>query len=587
MPIRSGSPTCISVRATNEGPECILRGPQTRPTRRWPLKSSPIVPPLARSGSGGAQEDAKLRERLADALSHAGRSAEAAIELLRAAAATSSEESAIELRCRAAIRYLTSGHIDDGLVQLAGVLKVVGIKTYDSRWTAIASLLWQRCKLWFRPFKYTPRKLEEMPAKQRMLLDVCWSAAAGLSVIDPIRAADYVTRNVLLAMDAGDQRYLVALAAQTCHMAVAGRRSARVVKRYLRYTRQVAAAYGHPYGRASLEMARGCSAHLQGRWRTAQTSSDRAVAYLTDFECRDVAWELDTARTFAMWSLMYMGEVAELTRRQPNLLRIARKQRSLRGAELRDDRDGPRLFGGRPGRRGPPPAPGRPGAFVAPGVFRAASQLAARQDFRRTLCGRPRRCLADDRPRLARLCGVNAGNGPASPDRFPPDQREGSGRRGGDPRQKQEHVRSARSIIRKLQGERTLWAGGLASAVQAGLENVVGNPVSAASLLEQAAGRLFAADMRLFAAAARRHLGVLRRSDELVSEADSLMRQLGIANPRRMAACSCPALNRPSREIKLHGNAAMSLRDPVSVPRQVEQSSPTGHGLLGGGRPPI
>jgi serine/threonine protein kinase len=488
------------------------------------------------------QEDAKLRERLADALSNSGRSAEAAVELLRAAAATSQAEVAVDLRCRAAMRYLTSGHIDDGLVQLAGVLKVVGIRTYRHRWMAIASLLWQRCKLWFRPFKHTPQKIEDIPPKQRMLLDVCWSAAAGLSVIDPIRAADYVTRNVLLAMDAGDQRSMVrALAAQSCHMAIAGMRSARTVKRYLRYTRQVAAAYGHPYGRASLEMARGTSAHLQGRWRAAQRSSDRAVGYLADLKCRDVAWELDTARTFAMWSLMYMGDVAELTRRQPNLLRIARENNDL-FAMLNF------------------------GTIVMVHVHLGADQVEE-----------ARRLLEEDRSRLSHqgffvqhhnwllaktFVELYAGDavtawltiadgwrgyaasmlGMVQQVRIDFLQTQGraavaAAAAGG---QKEEHVRSARSIIRKLQGERALWADGLASALQAGLENVLGNTAAAANLLDQAAGRLFAADMRLFAAAARRQLGVLKGSSELVSDADSLMRQLGIANPRRMAAALVP-----------------------------------------------
>src|SRR5262249_27227250 len=45
--------------------------------------------------------------------------------------------------------------------------------------------------------------------------------------------------------------------------------------------------------------------------------------------CTGVVWEIDTAQRFALWALMYMGDVPEMARRLPGL---------LRAAEERDDR---------------------------------------------------------------------------------------------------------------------------------------------------------------------------------------------------------------------------------------------------------
>ena len=85
----------------------------------------------------------------------------------------------------------------------------------------------------------------------------------------------------------------------------------------------------HPYLVGILQFAKGVTAYLEGRWRASLDGCDRAATFFHE-HCTGVAWrELDTAHSFALGSLTHLGEVAELSRRQPILLQEARERGDL------------------------------------------------------------------------------------------------------------------------------------------------------------------------------------------------------------------------------------------------------------------
>src|SRR5262249_7322642 len=173
------------------------------------------------------------------------------------------------------------------------------------------------------------RDPSEIAPADLIRIDVCWSAGAGLSVVDTIRGADFQARGLRLALAAGESsRIARALAMEAAHAASAGGANRKATARLLDRAGELAGDLEHPYAPGMGTLAPGVSAYLEGQWALAQRECDRVEAIFRD-RCTGVAWELDTANAFALWGLSHQGEVAELSRRWPILLNRARARGDL------------------------------------------------------------------------------------------------------------------------------------------------------------------------------------------------------------------------------------------------------------------
>jgi serine/threonine protein kinase len=492
--------------------------------------------------TGGA-EGRDLRTRLADALANAGRGLEAAREY-QAAAAGASEADALELQRRAAYQYCISGHLDEGRTALREVLARVGLKLPATPLRSLWSLLASRFRLWLRGLSFRERDAGQVPEAELRRIDVSWSASVGLSMFNIIGGADFQTRNLLLALRAGEPyRIARALAWEAAHTSNAGRPTWPRTARLLEAAQAQAKRIGHPHAVGMATLATGIAEFTLGRFASALPLLEQAEGTFRD-RCTGVTWELDTAHAFTLWALVYMGEFAELARRSSRLLQEARERGDLYAATTI-------------------------GTFVEPHLRLAADDpAAARQMVRQFLEQWSREGF-----HLQHLTALLShtyidlyeGEGPAAWERLQQQWRVVVGShflrvqilriflhhlrarsalaaagRAADPRPL---LRAVATDARRIEREQVTWSQPLAQLLRAGIAVAQGDRVGAEKLLAAAAAGFDTVAMRSYAAAARRQLGLLRGKEEgsaLIESADAWMASQHIANPARMTAMHAP-----------------------------------------------
>jgi serine/threonine protein kinase len=490
-----------------------------------------------------APDSRGLHSRLGDALANAGRGAEAAHEYLAAAAGAPAAE-ALELQRRAAMQSLISGHIDHGLKALGTVLDSVGLRLARTPRRALWSLLWRRALLRLRGLGFRERDSTQVAAETLTRIDICWSAAVGLSIVDTIRGADFQARNLLLALRSGEAyRIARALAWEAAHTSTGGVPARRTTARLIDAASALAQRIGHPHALGLVMLCRGIAGYMEGRWKDGRQFSDEAEAILRD-RCTGVAWELDTAHSFSNWSLFFLGEVAELTRRLPILLQEARERGDLYAATnlgtfvghltwlAADDPEGAEremhdvmaLWSQR-------------GYHVQhlTGLMSRIQIVLYRGDGTTAW-----RIISQEWPDLERSLFLRV----QTVRLFLRDLRARSAlAAAGEAVDPQPLLRSARRDLRRIEQEGVPWSQPLAERIRAALAAATGDASEAVRCLERAAAGFDAAGMGLFAMSARRRLGQVVGGDQgrlLMAQADGWMEQQRISNPQRMAAMYMP-----------------------------------------------
>jgi len=276
----------------------------------------------------------RLRRQIAQALIDAGRGPEAALALTEAAKDAAPAE-ALELRRRAAEQLLRSGRIDEGLTAIRGVLNAVGMRfPPGGPRTAIASLLGRRLQLSLRGEGYTPRAAASLPAEELTRIDVCWSVAGVLSMVDTVRGAYFQTRHLLLALRAGEPfRIARAFSVEAGFSAASGGSASRRTARLLDVARAMSVEIGDPYLAGWVRGCAGVAAGLEGRFVDALTLCKEGEAILAG-AVSGVAWEKHTMVFFRNWSLAYLGQLTELGRLVPEDLRHAEERGDLYGVAV-------------------------------------------------------------------------------------------------------------------------------------------------------------------------------------------------------------------------------------------------------------
>jgi eukaryotic-like serine/threonine-protein kinase len=480
-----------------------------------------------------------LRMALADALANAGRGAEAA-EAYLAAVAHAPEGEALELRRMAADQFLRAGHIDEGLTALESVLGAAGMHLAPTPRRALASLLLSRARLRLRGLRFRERDSSHLAPRALLRIDVCWSVATTVGMVDAIRGADFQTRNLLLALRAGEPRRVArALAVEAAYASLSGVPGAPRAKKLLAAAGALARRLDDPHTSAICELATGIACSYVGRWRADREHCERAEKLLRE-RCTGVMWEVTTAQFFTTWALAYLGEIDYLRRRVDRCLRDAWGRGDLYAATQLCTGQANLAWLGRDDPEG------------AREVLRESMKRWSNRGF-----------LVQHWTEVLALCQTDlyCGDGKAAHERllqtWPPLQRSlllriqltriealhlraraALARAQMEPSAREELLASAARDARRIENEGVHYGVPLARLVQAAVMAARGQTEEAAASLATAAAELDGCDMALHAAAARRRHAELIGGDD--GHASDWMALQKIKNPARMTALLAP-----------------------------------------------
>src|SRR5207249_917962 len=222
-------------------------------------------------------------------------------------------------------QLLVSGHGDAGLEVRRTVLRSVGLGLAPTPRRALLSLVWRRAALRLRGLTFRQRSAADIGAREVTRIDTCWAVAAGLALVDNIRAADFLARHLQLALRAGEP-YRVArgFALQAGFTAIQGRTGRRRAAQLLAVARPLAERIQSQHALALCELAATVAAFYEGRWEHARGFAERAEQML--LECGGVPWELNTAQLYQMFACYFLGDVPELARLSRTFLSSARER---------------------------------------------------------------------------------------------------------------------------------------------------------------------------------------------------------------------------------------------------------------------
>lgn len=271
-----------------------------------------------------SSERYELRVKLASALGNSGHSRAAADTYIEAVGDSGSVDP-LEVQRQAAEKLLISGHIDRGLAVLRHVLRTLGMGLERQGWRRMLNLRWLRLRLRFQGYAFEARDEALCDPELLQRIDVCWSVEIGLFLVDVLHASEFHARHLLLALEAGEpQRVARGLAMEVFFVAMEGGDADAVLDR----ARDLASGLEGSYASALVEMTAGMLACSRGHWQQADRRLVRSEELLRETR-HGVVWELDTVQHFRLLAQIHLGVWPQLFGDLPRHLERAVEQGDL------------------------------------------------------------------------------------------------------------------------------------------------------------------------------------------------------------------------------------------------------------------
>jgi hypothetical protein len=279
-------------------------------------------------GAGGPERRRELSTKLGGALLKSGRGREAALAFLSAAEEAPDDE-AIALKHSAAEQFLISGHVDEGMDVLRGVLRAVELPLPGTPRRALVALLARRTHLRVRGLKFRTRTAAELPKETLRQIDICFSAALGLSVVDWVYGASFQALQLRLALSAGEPtRIALGFAFEAGHVGCAGGPTRRRTLELVTAAEALSEKLDDPGAKGFTRLMKGVAEWGVGRFRTGLEYTTEAEQILRE-RCTGAIWQIDTAQVFSMICMTSLGDLQQLSQRHPVWLKEARERGDL------------------------------------------------------------------------------------------------------------------------------------------------------------------------------------------------------------------------------------------------------------------
>lgn len=280
--------------------------------------------------NSGPQDRRALRLKLAEALSNAGRGAEAGplyLELAEEDEKVRGDD--FEMRLLATDQFLLGGDTDRGFGLLESLIRSVGLPYPRSRDEALQSLSNEQARLTERGLSYEERSPSSIPPEVLKQVDVCAIAGTRLSTSNVPLYLFFSTMYTRLALDSGDPtRIAPGLASAAFGISVAGGETLEIGEQIGAKAMQMANEVGDPLVQGVTCMYYGYAAWNRGDWREALARFEQSDTISKEGQVEQAVGQMKL-RHGIMDCQMFIGEWLDISRNLPNWQEDARRRGDL------------------------------------------------------------------------------------------------------------------------------------------------------------------------------------------------------------------------------------------------------------------
>lgn len=497
---------------------------------RLTLESLPATSPRMRG----------VLTRLAEALAWAGRSEESGRAYLVAAEGAPLPDRR-ELERAGSEQLLAAGRIDEGGLVLRRVLAQAGVWAPQTALGAIVMLILYKVRLKLFGLRFEEKDADAVQPGDRARLAALNVAALGLPSVDNLLAACMQARQFVEALRNGDRTQVLRSAiGYANHLATRGGPVSPQERAVRTIVARLAEKSDDPFDRVYKQALHGVGLFLRGCWKEAKNTIDEALGELPNHV---PGWH-NQASLYSVYSLVFLGDLVELQRREARMLSDADERGDLfTSVQLRASHPILTL------------------AADDPDTARRQIRSAAAQWTQSKYLVQHWQIM-----RAEVDIELYAGDGKKAYERVQRDDvalkksllltvqlmrsltafaraRAAVSSAASLPAKRDARLNEARRLARQLERERMPWTEALAAMVRAAVAQARGDREGARASLRAAVDLTQATDMALYAAAARYQLGRSLGGAEggtLVQLAEDEMREQGVRAPQRLAGMYVP-----------------------------------------------